>query len=471
MQLICEGHQQIEADQHVQLVQNKPVMREEPVLVGDTAVDGSGCSIYGTVMKDAGVYRMWYQAWPRTWNLVDSSAVACVESDDGINWRRPVYGLVACGGTTANHLTDLPFHCPSVFLDPHGSAEARYRAVGFMRDAMYGYRMAHSADGLHWIVEPDMLWPLADVIISAWDPTHNCALIAMKSGTRRGVLARRTFFLSEWTQGHLTPPALTWCPDEYDDLQAQMRGFLSADYYGLGMMPTDTETAVGFLWNFRHQPPVSVCGGTGRVDLSLVYRTERWGRWQHVSGRPDWFSAEEAPSWGRGGLYTASTPIHVDDETRLYVSGTIDRHGACGLRNYEDTMRIAAAEGGFARIGLLSWRRDRLLGYTALWDGIVILKPVLGGDHPAVLALNVDTGDRGHVRVRLLKQVNWERIPLDGYGFEDCETISGDHQNVEVRWKGQASLPILPAETPLVAEVELTRATLWAFDFSAPTIC
>ena len=170
-------------------------------------------------------------------------------------------------------------------------------------------------------------------------------------------------------------------------------------------------------------------------------------------------------------MYTASTPIHVDDETRLYVSGTIDRHGACGLRNYEDTMRIAAAEGGFARIGLLSWRRDRLLGYTALWDGIVILKPVLGGDHPAVLALNVDTGDRGHVRVRLLKQVNWERIPLDGYGFEDCETISGDHQNVEVRWKGQASLPILPAETPLVAEVELTRATLWAFDFSAPTIC
>ena len=63
--------------------------------------------------------------------------------------------------------------------------------------------------------------------------------------------------------------------------------------------------------------------------------------------------------------------------------------------------------------------------------------------------------------------MNWERVPLEGYGFEYCEPIAGDHQRVDVRWKGKPGLPIVPAETPLVAEVELTRATLWAFDFTA----
>ena len=468
MQLICEGHHRIEADEHLQLVMNKPVMRDEPVLVGSTPADGSGCSIYGTVLRDGGVYRMWYQAWPRAWDLVDSSLVACMESDDGLTWRRPNYGLVECGGTTANHLTDLPFHCPSVFIDPHADAAARYKAVGFMRDTAYayGYRMAHSADGLHWTVEPELLWHYGDVISSAWDPAHDCALIAMKSSTRRGVLGRRTFYLSEWRQGQLTPPALTWCPDEYDDLQAQMRGFMSADYYGLGIMPTETDTAFGFLWNFRHLPPVHGWGGIGRVDLSLVYRTERWGRWQHVTGRPDWFAAADAPSWSRGALYTASTPIHVGDETRLYVTGTIDRHGECGLQKYEDMIRASQADGGFAKLGLLSWRRDRLLGYSALWSGLMILKPEPAQGKAPGLALNVDASC-GSVRVRLLKQVNWERVPLDNYGFEDCEPIAGDHQRAEVRWKGQPGLPALPAETPLITEVELTRATLWAFEFNA----
>lgn len=468
MQPICEGHLLIEADEHLQLVQNKPVMREEPVLVGDTAADGSGCSIYGTVLKDGSVYRMWYQAWPREWNMQDSCAVACAESDDGLVWRRPAYGLVECEGTKANHLTDLPFHCPSVFIDPHANADARYKAVGFMRDNVYGYRMAHSADGLHWIVEPERLWPChGDVISSAWDPAHDCAMIAMKGATRRGPIGRRTFYLSEWQQGRLTTPALTWCVDEYDDLQAHMRGFISADYYGLGMMPTDTGTAFGFLWNFRHMPPVTGWGGVGRVDLSLIYRTERWGRWQHITGRPDWFSAEEAPAWGRGALYTASTPIHVGDETRLYVTGTIDHHGECGLQKYEDMMRESRSTGGFSRIGLLTWRRDRLLGYTALWDGILTLKLTPAKGRTLTLALNIDTGEHGHARARLLKQVNWERVPLEGYGFDDCELITGDHQRVEVRWKGKQGLPAMPVETPLVAEIELTRATIWAFEFMA----
>lgn len=466
MQLICEGNHRIDASEHVQLVQNKPVLHEEPVLVGSTPADGSGCSIYGTVIKDGGIYRMWYQAWPREWDMRDSHVVACAESDDGISWRRPAYGLVECGGTKANHLTDLPFHCPSVFIDPHADAASRYRAAGFARSETLGYHMAHSADGLHWVMEPGVLWPQSDVISSVWDPAHDCALIAMKAGTRRGANRRRTFYLSEWRDGQLTPPAATWCVDEYDDLQAQMRGFMSADYYGLGLMPTVTGTAFGFLWNFRHMLPISGPGGTGRVDLSLVYRTERWGRWQHVTGRPDWFSAEDAPPWARGALYTASTPVHVGDKTRLYITGTIDRHGACGLRPYEQVMRESQASGGFTRIGLLSWRRDRLLGYSALWDGIVTLVLPPGADRADTLELNLQTRPGGSVRVRLLSAQVWdEPRPIEGFGFDECEPIAGDHQRTRVRWKDKTRLPDVAGGESLRAEVKLDRATLWAYDF------
>lgn len=487
MQLVCDGHEQIYAHKDVQLILNKPTMLDEPILEGASAADGGGCSIYGTVIRDGSVYRMWYQAYPRDSRLINAPSgcsVGCVESDDGVDWRRPAYGIFECQGTKANHLTDLLFHCPSIFIDPHAGPGQRYRAVGmYDPDSLRakglpraglcpGYYMAHSGDGLHWELDADEpLWPNGDVVISTWDPAHNCALIAMKKLVTRGGLERRTFYASEWANGELTRPVLTWCADEYDDLHAHMRGFVAADYYGLGLMPTETGTALGFLWNFRHMPPHTGLGKTGRVDLSIVYRTERWSRWQHVPGRPDWFCAEDAPEWARGGLYTASTPIHVGDETRLYVTGSRDHHGACGLRPYDTRMKEASETGGFSRIGLLKWRRDRIMGLRTLWDGVVELWAPVPAPSPCKLQLNVKTRPGGHVRARLLYLQGLAFTPsdgpIDGYGFDECEPIAGDHQCVTVRWGSKDRLPEVMPGAKLVAQVKLDRATLWAFGFLA----
>lgn len=53
------------------------------------------------------------------------------------------------------------------------------------------------------------------------------------------------------------------------------------------------------------------------------------------------------------------------------------------------------------------------------------------------------------------------------YGFEQCQMITGDHQRVSVRWTGQSGLPRAQANTMLLAEIELSGATLWAFEFLA----
>ncbi len=481
MQLACEGHAQIRTlSEGLRQVLNPPAVLEEPVLWGASPADASGASIYGSVIREGGRFRMWYQAWPEDWDGEDVVAVACAESEDGLNWRRPDYGLIDCGGSRHNHLTDLPFHSPTIFIDPHAAPEARYRALGYTAPKKLGeryshqvsrpgYYSAHSADGIHWQLEgADPLWPHSDVITAAWDPQADCARIALKISGRAAGMYRRRFFGAEWAAGQATAPVSTLIPDEHDDTNARARGFHTADYYGVGLMPTQGPT-IGFLWNFRHQTPLghhpplmAYYGWTGTVDLSVVYQLERGGRWFHLPGRPDWLRALDAPSWARGALYTSSSPVEVGEETWLYFTGTKDRHGWCGHEvDYNAYIKAAAAQGGFARIGLAKWRRHRIMGYQA-----VLLERLHLTPRPAAqsrLALNVLTRPGGSVRVGLAKT---DGQPLPGYEMEKSIPIAGDHLEAQVRWQGDPALPRLVIGEELVAQVELRDAVLYAFDFA-----
>lgn len=485
MQIACEGHAQVRGlSQGIEAVMRTPEVLPEPVFVGESDIDYCGASIYGSVLRDGGLFRMWYQAWPRDWDGRDAMTVGCVESDDGLHWRRPQYGLVDYCGSTANHLTDLPFHSPSVFVDPQGGSERRYRAFGHAypqspnahhaRHQMTasGYFTAHSADGLRWQLDsPEPLWPHADVIISTWDAEAGCALIALKHNGFIAGMQRRRFFTATWADGRVSEPSSALFPDELDDLNARARGFASADYYGVGLMPTVGPT-LGFLWNFRHQHPLGQAhdglwhyGSQGAVDISLVYQLERGGRWLHAAGRADWLRAEEMPAWARGALYTASTPIDVGDETWLYFTGTADRHGWAGMGVDNKAWRDArGGRGGFAQIGLLKWPKDRLLGYRARLRERIELLPqarTLGAGNAGKLLLNAEV--HGALRVALI-DADGEEWP--GYSAEEMDVLSGDLRAATVRWRGKEQLPAPSAGQQVVARIEMEDATLFAFSFS-----
>jgi len=327
------------------------------------------------VLHDGGRFRMWYQACPRDYDGRDSLTVACVESEDGVHWERPSYGLIECDGNRNNALTDLPFHAPSMFIDPDAPADRRYRAFGYTHpERATGYRIptpykcyytAHSADGLHWTVEAGPLWPQADVITAAWDPWQGdsgAARIAFKHNGLSAVQHRRRFYTTEWRNGVAATPVSAFVADELDDQAARTHGCVSADYYGVSWIftPGPTVTAARV---FRHHGPLGHSperlwqyGNEGPVDLQLRYQLERGGRWLALPGRPDWITAADMPDWARGGLYAASHALDVGDETRLYFTGTSEQHGWAGASvATEDLRQAQLGHGGFARIGLMTW--------------------------------------------------------------------------------------------------------------------
>ena len=483
MQILCEASPRLSGvSEGARFVSYVPHFHDEPVLVGDGAADGYGCSIYGSVLVDGDRFRMWYQAWPRENDGTDSLRVACVESDDGIHWTRPSYGLIEVDGSRDNHLTDLPFHAPSVIIDPHADDDRRYRAFGYVhpeRAVGYhvpsdgrGYYTAHSADGLHWTIEPGPLFESADVITAAWDPwagDTGAARMALKKNGLSAGLFRRRFLTSEWSGGQMTAPVSAFVANETDDLAARARGCVSADYYGVSWVPTCGPT-VAVAWMFRHTPPMGRSpdrlwnyGSLGQVDLELRYQAERGGRWLALPGRPDWISAASAPVWARGCLYGASNAIDVGDETWLYVTGTPELHGWTGSGVDKAAYRAQLVEsGGFARIGRITWPRNRILGYRAiLQEHVDVLSGDVTADEPEGLRLNTKTEDGGKIRVALFDA---EYHPVPDYGFEDCDAITGDHLNHVVTWKGSADLPSV--DGGLIARIELTGAELWAFAFA-----
>ncbi len=481
LELACDGHPQVAGvSEGVQVAIYRPQVLETPVLEGQGAVDGGGVSIYGSVIRDNGIFRMWYQATPqRPLTAGDTVLVGCVESDDGLSWRRPSHRIMEWEGRRDHHLTDLPFHCPSVVIDPQAPPQARYRAFGCTGrrkladlpagfplpvEAWYAYHSAHSADGLHWTVDgPAPAWPWADVITSVRDPWAGRIRVALKRNGRSAGLFRRRFCTADYAAGRAGEAVTGLIPDEFDDQAAQARGFASADYYGLGWMPGPTVT-VGFLWIFRHQAPLGAdgvrrYGKIGCVDVSLVYQTEPGGRWQHLPGRPDWLATRDMPEWASGALYTAAYPLEVGDETWLYFTGTADRHGWRGEGVERD-----GVEAGRSRIGLARWPAGRLMGYESRLRGIVQLEPRQGAKDDNRLCLNLVTRPGGRVRAQLLDDGGQ---PIPGYAFDDCEPLTGDHLKTDVRWRGKS---FGAEQRPTAVQLELQGATLYGFEFTVAGI-
>ena len=469
MELLFESRLEIRSvEGKMYFVQVQPTVHPEPVMEPDTGrpTEAAGISCFGTVLHDGGRYRMWYQAWPGTWDGPNAQLVGYAESEDGFVWQRTDLGLIEFGGQTTN-LCDLGLHSPSVFMDPEAPGSHRYRATGWSEKGVEvagevvgerGYYTAHSADGLKWTPDASTpRWPSSDVITSIYHPQQRRGIAALKYNHRVLNIPRRSIWEAsmrdgEWTDGH---SALV--PDEFDDVCAVARGFASGDYYGMGMMPAGSGT-VGFIWQFRHTLPRTQdreSGVFGPVDVSLAYQAKQGDRWLHLPGRHD-FLSHHAYRWLRGGIYTSSGTVEAGGKQYIYFSAAQESHGWYLDNNWQinDRWKQTLIEEGMDRIGLAHWPKERLFGFRADPEGMLTLD--LGEiDEPSELALNYKVETGGSIRVEL--------SDVAGHGLDSAVPLTGDHLNTPVAWTGGTKIAPPPGQR-VTAKLHMARAEVYAYE-------
>jgi hypothetical protein len=124
------------------------------VLRFDKPWEGAFCA-YGTVIKDAERYRLYYRGLPQAGGDGSAREVTCyAESRDGIRWTKPDLRLFEVGDTMDNNVilaADPPFsHNFAPFLDarPKVSAAERFKALaGSSRTGLWAFR---SSDAIRW---------------------------------------------------------------------------------------------------------------------------------------------------------------------------------------------------------------------------------------------------------------------------------------------------------------------------------
>lgn len=123
--------------------------------------EGNTCAFF-TILKDGNKYRMYYRGWNHNGRSQTHPVVACyAESDDGINWERPILNQFEFEGSKKNNILDVgPRHqnrqnfTPFIDTNPNAKASERYKAIAGEPWQAYGYT---SPDGIHWKMLPKPL--------------------------------------------------------------------------------------------------------------------------------------------------------------------------------------------------------------------------------------------------------------------------------------------------------------------------
>ena len=469
---------------NVCLYLDKPTVRREPVLAPSpaesNAPDNLAAHFYGTVLHDAGTFRMWYYAchrgmnpdWPArkrqqvakqpNWLIgvqegyeVVQGPLCYAESDDGIHWTKPALGQVLFKGSRENNALDLPHTIVSgaaVIKDEADPDPARrYKMVyQFFPDqtdpvipeygTMPSIACAVSPDGLKWTVTA---MPYVNQFV------EHCSFIRHNG---RYIVHSQVFPGSEWsgayTEGgaaggrtgvaHAThdfdrwPDLWQWAfalPEPADPVQRSSDKPYDQVHLGVGAANLGN-VCVG-VYGLWHSAAFGEDFGRVSCDLGLVVSNDGI-RFREVGATPGqpYIHRDDSPATPAQGrdfntiLCQGNGILNVGDETRIY-------HGR--WRNAGQKAEDIA-EHYSAEVALATLPRDRW-GALALnpgaTDGAICSAPMVIPAGGCDLRVNAD-GVAG-LSVDLLDE-RFDPIP----GFTGGRVAGPDGLDCPVRWEGYA---------------------------------
>jgi hypothetical protein len=332
---------------------SRPRIREQPVLSPSRedplAPDQVAAHFYGTVLHDAGKFRMWYysvglkdQSDADRADLSKASIgpVCYAESDDGIVWRKPILNQKEYKGSRRNNAIDLPGDSISgvhvIRDDADPDPLRRYKmAYNVHNGKTWVFRTATSADGSRWTPAPDFaighfletasLFRFNDQFF-----VHGQVLSRSEGdqpGGRQGAGVVSPDFVS-W------PGGVGWAFRLPEPIDPALRGQTKPyDQVHLGVGAASFGTVSVGLYGLWHNEPGDESSqkrwgwfGYGKIscDLSLVISNDGMHFREPVAGRP-FISRHDAPATPVPGksfptilCQSGNGILNVGDETRIY---------------------------------------------------------------------------------------------------------------------------------------------------------
>jgi len=421
--------------------------RAEIVLVTDAAWEGP-TSAYFSAIQDGGLIRLYYRGSATGSDHSVDQVTCVVESRDGIHFTRPQLGLIEVLGSKANNVVwkGIESHNFAPFLDrnPAAAPNARYKALGGLKERGQNWKEGATAgglyafaspDGIHWRKlrpEPVLTQGAFDSLnLAFWDPTrarYSCYSRIFTNNVRAVQSSGSADFLA-WGAGtpnryavdvpaeHFYTSATLPCPGAEHLLVAFPKRFLPA----------------------RHKVPAHQTPGVSDAVFLSSRDGVNWDRpfleawlrpgpdernWTDRSNMPAWGIVETGPAeWS---MYVSEHYRWPDHRLRRLVLG---RH------------RFASMHAG-ARGGEFTTR-----------------PLVVAGSR---LELNYATSAAGSLQVEVQDEAG---RPLPGFAAGDMPPLYGDEFGVTVRWKTGASLAALRGR-PVRLRFLLRDADLFALRFT-----
>ncbi|RZU53228.1 hypothetical protein EV385_5128 [Krasilnikovia cinnamomea] len=456
------GDQRVESTDGVTRVVHPGTKTGDPAIPGDLpgVVLPAGSwdanpRIGGTVLSGPdGRYRMWYTAADPTREPPCSYCTGYAESADGIHWDRSLHpGSVfpaSPGGVVGN-----PRYTPA---DP---VSARY----FMLYAGgRSYFAASSPDGAAWapLNGGQPILPGWDVGNVGYDPARGVFVAMTKQWTETAPYGPRTVWVST------SPDFVTWSPPRLA-MSADVRDqdmvvaknpadpTVLSEIYGMPAVRYG-EQYLGLPWMFdiTHSPtPRGDPGpdiGRSHIQLAASQDLLSWSR----PARDDIITPGPAGSWDWGFQLTGTTMLTVGDQVWLYYSAFAGEHSCTAAKVAQG---ICTVPQGKARIGLITWPRDRFVSFRAgRGGGTLTTRPL--APTGSRLVVNVAPGE-GELRAEVLTA---DGDPVPGYTLDDAEPVTADTLRTAVRWRAGDHLP--DTGRPIRLRFSLTGGDLYSYAFT-----
>lgn len=394
---------------------NKPAKcKKNPLFLADQPWENGNMQFYGSVIKRPDMpFQCWYSFVHPPFTIY----LAYAESDDGIEWRKPLFDIWEYEGQKTNVVFAQDPHGAAVIYDEDDPREDwKYKMLcgAAPSRAVCAF---HSPDGIRWtpvrrgypVIPTNPDCPMAFFK----EPNGRYAAFHRLFGYGRKVFRSESWDFQFWSG----EPRLIMEPDAGDPPQIQFYGMGAASYGSY---------QIGTLWMYHTDPSDTGLGkmnGYQEAELTYARQGHCWHR--AVQGTP-FIPHGNMGSWEQGNLQCASAPVFLDDEIRYYYAATTMFH--------QSRWELQPQTAG---LGMASIKPDRFIGLSAGDSEAEFTTYVFTLPSPDVY-INAAVKKDGWVRVELLDAAG---SALPGFSADKCRPITGDGTALQAKWTSRREKP------------------------------